>query len=868
MKVLLSLLMAAPAAFAVVPKPLFRAAPRLNTKLAMASSIERSKYCIPLENIRLDDLPKVGGKTASLGEMIQELKPLGVDVPGGFGVSSTAYDAVLDRYELRERLELLLHDVDVTNLDDLADRGRQARQMIVQAGLPPDVRKAVESAYDAMCNGENVCSVAVRSSATAEDLPTASFAGQQASFLNVIGKTAVADAVLDCLASVFTDRAITYRVHNNFNHMSVKGAVVVQLMVRSDLASSGVAFTLDPDTGFRDVVVITGSYGLGESVVGGKVDPDEIQVFKPAIGKAKDPIIRRRIGRKQTSIVYTHGVSHERTKTIITKEADQSKPSFTDTDAMKLAKWCVDIEKHYSKIHGHDTPMDIEWAKDGKTGKLYIVQARPETVRSRQNQNALTQTIVTKHGNSVIGGTAIGSDAASGKVRVIDRLEDIASMQPGDILVADMTDPDWVPAIRMASAVVTNRGGRTCHAAIVSRELGVPCIVGTRDATDKLKTGRKYTVDCSDGNSGHVWEGTAEIERTKINIDDLPQTKTKVKLILADPDAALAHSHLPVAGVGLVRQEFVVANHIGIHPNAVLFPDRVSDEAKEIINERAKNDRSPQDFFIRKLSEGVGSIAAAFYPRPVIVRLGDFKSNEYCRLIGGENFEPDEENPMIGLRGASRYLHPDFKDAFELECRALHHVREDMGLDNVELMVPFCRTTDEAKGVLKVLEKNGLKQGEKGLKIHAMCEIPSNVLAIDDFSKYFDGFSIGSNDLTQLVLGVDRDSGDLAEVFDEDNPAVKTAISLAISGAARNGKPAGLCGQAPSDKPEFAAFLVEQGIDSISLTPDSVIGAIRIVADAEKKLMLEDEIMDSVGDKDGATVVAVPNAANFTKVAA
>jgi len=607
-------------------------------------------------------------------------------------------------------------------------------------------------------------------------------------------------------------------------------------MVRSDLASSGVAFTLDPDTGFRDVVVITGSYGLGESVVGGKVDPDEVQVFKTLIDTAEDPIIRRRIGRKQTSIVYTDGDSEERTKTVETPEADQTRPCFTDEDVKIVAKWCVAIEKHYSEHHGHSTPMDIEWAKDGITGKLYIVQARPETVRSRLEVGALTQTIVEDKGPIAVEGTAIGSDAAVGKAHVILNVKDISEMQPGDVLVADITDPDWVPAIRMASAVVTNRGGRTCHAAIVSRELGVPCIVGTKDATKCLKTGETYTVDCTQGNYGHVHEGKATVTRTILNTKDLPPTKTEVKLILGDPDAALKHSSLPVSGVGLTRQEFVVANHIGIHPNAVLYPNRISDQAREKIKVLAANDPSPADFFVRKLSEGVGSIAAAFYPRPIIVRLGDFKTNEYRGLIGGDLFEHNEENPMIGLRGASRYLHPDFCDAFDLECRALLYVRDKMGLTNVELMVPFCRTTDEAKGVFEALEKNGLKKGENGLKVWVMCELPSNVFAIDDFAQHFDGFSIGSNDLTQLVLGVDRDSGDLAHVFDEDNAAVKEAIRQAIAGAHRNNVPVGLCGQAPSDKPDFAAFLVEQGIDSISLTPDSVLRAIKIIAKAEADL--------------------------------
>jgi pyruvate,water dikinase len=609
----------------------------------------------------------------------------------------------------------------VTNLEDLAIRGSQARKMILDAGLPENVRESIKVSYQVMCDklGHDV-SVAVRSSATAEDLPTASFAGQQASFLNIVGSYEVVNSVLECLASVFTDRAIAYRVQNDFDHMAVKGAVAVQMMVRSDLASAGVAFTLDPDTGFRDVVVITGSYGLGESVVGGTVDPDEVQVFKPVVGKANDPIIRRRIGSKQTTIVYTQGVSHQRTKSIRTSDANRAKPSFSDEDSITLAKWCIDIENHYSKVHGHPTPMDIEWAKDGKTGRLYVVQARPETVRSRVEHGSLTQTLVTDLGPAVLEGTAIGSDAAAGTVHVIKDLADISKMKKGDILVADMTDPDWVPAIRMAKALVTNRGGRTCHAAIVSRELGVPCIVGTKNSTQVLKTGQKYTVDCSMGNTARVHEGIATINRLEINTDDLPETKTELKLILGDPDAALSHASLPVTGVGLIRQEFIVANHIGVHPNAVLFPEKVSAQDLLKISKLAHNDASPVDFYLRKLSEGIGSIAAAFYPRPVIVRLGDFKTNEYRRLIGGEGFEPNEENPMLGLRGASRYLHADFCDAFELECKALVHVRKEMGLDNVELMVPFCRTVKEAKGVLGILDKFGLRGN--GAKVWVMCE--------------------------------------------------------------------------------------------------------------------------------------------------
>jgi len=795
-----------------------------------------TKFCLSLEEIGLEDIPKAGGKTASLGEMIQNLTSVGVKVPGGFGILSTAYDAVLNQCCLRERLKLLLDDVDVTNLDDLHSRAYQSRQMVLSAGLPRSVRAEITQFYKKLCmqDGKDV-SVAVRSSATAEDLPNASFAGQQATFLNERGVERVCQAVLECLASVFTDRAIAYRVHNGFDHMVVKGAVVVQRMVRSDLACSGVAFTLDPDTGFRDLIVLTGSYGLGESVVGGKVDPDEIQVFKPMIGKVKDPIIRRKIGRKQTKIVYSRG-TQDPTKQIETPEKDQKLRCFSDEDAKVLAQWCADIEVHYSKIHGHSTPMDIEWAKDGETGELFIVQARPETVRSRQSVGCLRQTHVgADHGETVVAGTAIGSDAASGTVHVIKDLSEISTFNPGEILVADMTDPDWVPAIRIASSVVTNRGGRTCHAAIVSRELGVPCIVGTKDATEVLYTNKEYTIDCSRGSEGHVYEGLSSIRRTEITLDNLPTTKTEIKLILGDPDSALNHAGLPVQGVGLVRQEFVVASHIGIHPNAVLNMGVLDEKERCIIMERSINDASPVKFFVRQLAEGVGSIAAAFYPRPVLVRLGDFKSNEYCQLTGGKHFELDEENPMIGLRGASRYLHPRFEAAFELECEALKYIREDMGLINVQLMVPFCRTAEEGQKVADALSKNGLKRGENGLEIWCMCEIPSNVLAIDKFSNIFDGFSIGSNDLTQLVLGVDRDSGELADLFDEQDTAVTRAIKMAIEGAHQNGRPIGLCGQAPSDKPEFAAFLVEQGIDSISLMPDTVIKALMIVADAEKK---------------------------------
>jgi pyruvate,water dikinase len=786
-------------------------------------------FCLRLDEVALEDLAQVGGKTASLGEMIRALGVRGVRVPGGFAVTAEAYDAVLNQDGLRARLRELFADFDETQLADLAARGKRARDMIRAAGLPPEVATAIDEAYGALPGAP---SMAVRSSATAEDLPHASFAGQQASFLNVQGAARVREAVLDCLASVFTDRAISYRVHQGFDHFAIKGAVAVQRMVRSDKASAGVAFTIDPDTGFRNVVVITGAWGLGENVVAGRVDPDEVQVFKTTLDRVEDSILSRSVGQKQTRIVYAQRGAAT-TRTLAVSQADRRRRCFSDDEAIQLARWCVAIEEHYSEHHGRPTPMDIEWAKDGETGEIFIVQARPETVRSRQSSNALTRVEVQGAGELVLTGTAIGTDAGTGPARVISDPSDLPEFQAGEILVADMTDPDWVPAIRMASAVVTNRGGRTCHAAIVSRELGVPCVVGAERATDGMVTGQTYTVSCAHGTRARVTKGGAEILRHELRLDSLPTLRTQVMAILADPQVAFAHASLPVAGVGLVRQEFVVANHIGIHPLAALNPEHLDEEARDVVFERSALDASPADYWVRRLSEGLATLAAAFHPRPVIVRLGDFKSNEYRRLIGGVEYEPVEENPMIGLRGASRYLHPRFAPAFELECRALRHVRKSMGLHNVHLMVPFCRTAEEGRAVVDALAENGLTQGEDGLQVWVMCELPSNVWALDEFAAVFDGFSIGSNDLTQLVLGVDRDSAELSHLFDESDTAVKRAIASAISQAKQHGKPIGLCGQAPSDKPEFAGFLVEAGIDSISLTPDAVLRALAVIAEAE-----------------------------------
>ena len=791
------------------------------------------EYCVPLESVTLDDIARVGGKTASLGEMLRELGGVGVRVPPGFAITADAYTALLAQPGVLDSLHTLLADIDPEQFDELARRGRAARERIVAAGLPPEVEQAIRVDYRALREriGERL-RVAVRSSATAEDLPEASFAGQQATFLAVADEQGVVDAVLRCFASLFTDRAIAYRQLNGFDHFAVRGAVVVQQMVRADKGSAGVIFTLDPESGFTDVVIITGAWGLGENVVAGRVDPDEFMVFKPLLDQVPEPILRRRIGGKQTRVI----VGRREGPTILTvptSAADQAKPCISDADVLALARWAVQIEQHYTKRHGQPTPMDIEWAKDGETGELFIVQARPETVHAREDAQVIDRYVLQGKGELIMKGVAIGSSIGSGKVRVIHDLDQLGEFQPGEVLVTEMTDPDWVPVLRKAAAIVTNRGGRTCHAAIVSRELGVPCIVGTGDATTRLAEAREVTVSCAKGREGHVYAGLVPFVRESIPLGDLPTTQTKIMAILADPDQAFEHRRLPVAGVGLVRQEFVIANQIGVHPLAALHPEALDEPTRARVLELARGFASPAEFWVTRLAEGLGTLAAAFHPRPVIVRLGDFKSNEYAKLIGGAGFEPDEENPMIGLRGASRYVHPRFAEAFELECRALVRVRERMGLRNVELMVPFCRTAAEGRQVVAAMAARGLVQGRDGLKIWVMCEIPANVLAIDEFSAVFDGFSIGSNDLTQLVLGVDRDSEQLAHLFSERDTAVMRAITMAIAGAHEHGRPIGLCGQAPSDDPEFAAFLVAQGIDSISLNPDAVLNALHVVAKAE-----------------------------------
>jgi pyruvate, water dikinase len=801
-------------------------------------------FVVDLAELTLDDLARVGGKTASLGELIRELTSAGVRVPPGFAVTAEAYRAVLAQGTTLADLRELLAGLDASDLSELARRGHAARARVVAAGLPDSVAAAIRSSYAIL--RERVGSslrVAVRSSATAEDLPEASFAGQQASFLSVADESGVLDTTLRCFASLFTDRAIAYRVAHGFDHFSVFGAVAIQQMVRADTGSAGVIFTLDPESGSRNVVIVTGAWGLGESVVGGTVDPDEFLLFKPSLADPEaQPLIRRRLGAKQTRVI-SGARAGQTTRTVPVSPADRRRFCLEAEDLRTLGRWSIAIEEHYGKRKQESgpLPMDIEWAKDGESGELFIVQARPETVHARAHDLELTRTTLDmstlEHKpKPLLSGVAIGSKVGTGKIRVIRDVEAIGEFQAGEVLVADMTDPDWVPALRKAAAIVTNRGGRTCHAAIVSRELGVPCVVGTGDGTERLHDGELVTVSCAHGTEGRIYPGEIPLRHERLVIEDAGKLRTKLMLILADPDQAFGHARLPVAGVGLVRQEFVIANHIGVHPSATLEPERLDSREREQLDALVRDSGSagPVEFFVDRLAEGLATIAAAFWPRPVIVRLGDFKSNEYAGLLGGHHFEPKEDNPMIGLRGASRYVHPSFAAAFELECQALRRVRFDMRLSNLQLMVPFCRTPQEGRDVIAALDRCGLSQAET--KIWVMCEIPANVLAVDRFAEVFDGFSIGSNDLTQLILGIDRDSELLAHLFSERDEAVMRAIRAAVEGAHAAGRPIGLCGQAPSDDPEFAAFLVELGIDSISVNPDAVFEALKVIAAAEARL--------------------------------
>ncbi len=801
-------------------------------------------FILWLDEIGYGDVPLVGGKNASLGEMYSKLTPKGINVPYGFAVTAEAYRYFIKENHLDDEIKRALQGLDTHNVADLQKRGKKIRNLILHSKMPPKLAEEIIKSYQRLEEkyGRNV-DVAVRSSATAEDLPDASFAGQQETYLNVRGAEAVISYVQKCFASLFTDRAISYREDKGFDHFSVYLSVAVQKMVRSDKASSGVMFTLDTESGFKDVVYITGSWGLGEYVVQGKVNPDEFYVFKPTFKQGFKPILAKKLGSKDVKLIYGNSVNKPLKEVRTTKE---EKRSFVleDEEILKLAEWAILIEEHYGR------PMDIEWAKDGDgkeigTGALFIVQARPETVHASKDQKFYEIYKLKGEGKVLCTGKAVGSKIGQGRAKVILDVSGIHDFQPGEVLVTTMTDPDWEPIMKKASAIVTDKGGRTCHAAIVSRELGIPCIVGTEKATKAISTGQEITVDCSQGEEGRVLEGLISFEVERIDLANLPKTKTQIMMNVGIPEQAFAQGQIPNDGVGLARLEFIIGSHIGIHPLALLKYEELKEKAKKdkriakvvkAIEERTYGYESKADFFVDKLAQGVGMIGAAFYPKDVIVRLSDFKSNEYANLIGGFLFEPEEHNPMIGWRGASRYYDPKYEPAFALECKALAKVRNEMGLTNVKVMIPFCRTPEEGERVIKIMEKYGLKRGENGLEVYVMCEIPSNVILAEDFAKIFDGFSIGSNDLTQLVLGLDRDSELVTHLYDERNLAVKKMITEVISTAKRCGRKIGICGQAPSDFPDFAEFLVECGIDSISLTPDTVVKTRLIVAEKEKSL--------------------------------
>ncbi len=766
----------------------------------------------------MTDLGKVGGKNASLGEMIGNLAKLGVSVPGGFATTADAFQTYLEKSGLATRIQQRLASLDVDDVDELTRGGKEIRGWIVDTALPGDLEQAIREAYITLCKdaGADDIAVAVRSSATAEDLPDASFAGQQETFLNVVGIDDVLHKVKEVFASLYNDRAIAYRVHQGFKHEDVFLSAGVQLMVRSDVGASGVLFTLDTESGFRDVVFVTGSYGLGEMVVQGAVNPDEFYVFKPTLRDGKPAVLRRSLGAKQQRMVYSDQPG-ERVRIEETPAELRHRFCLVDSDVEELSRQALIIEKHY------DRPMDIEWAKDGNTGKLYIVQARPETVKSRSHATTLERFQLNEKGKVLTEGRAIGQKIGSGKARVINSLSDMNKVQPGDVLVADMTDPDWEPVMKRAAAIVTNRGGRTCHAAIIARELGVPAVVGCGNALASIPDGAEVTVSCAEGDTGTIYEGLLKFDRITADLGAMPEAPLKIMMNVANPERAFDFGMLPNAGIGLARLEMIIASHIGVHPRALLEYDKQDAETKARIDTRIAGYKDPVSFYVDRLAEGISTIAASVYPKPVIVRLSDFKSNEYAGLLGGSRYEPHEENPMIGYRGASRYVSPDFAESFALECKAAKYVRETMGLTNVWVMIPFVRTLDEGRKVIEVLRKNGLVQGENDLKVIMMCEVPSNALLADEFLDIFDGFSIGSNDLTQLTLGLDRDSSIVANLFDERDPAVKKLLSMAIKTAKAKGKYIGICGQGPSDHPDLAEWLMEQGIESVSLNPDTVV---------------------------------------------
>ena len=777
------------------------------------------EYVLWYQELGMQDVPRVGGKNASLGEMISNLANAGVQVPGGFATTADAFNEFLEQSGLNSKIHDILDTLDVDDVNTLAKVGAEIRQWIIDTPFQPNLDQAIRDAYSQLHgDASQDVSFAVRSSATAEDMPDASFAGQQETFLNVRGIDSVMTAIKHVFASLFNDRAISYRVHQGYDHRGVALSAGIQRMVRSDKAASGVMFSIDTESGFEDVVFVTSSYGLGEMVVQGAVNPDEFYVHKPTLANGKPAVVRRNIGSKAIQMIYSADESHGKQVEIVDVDSSLSnKFSITDAEVQELAKQAVIIEKHYGR------PMDIEWAKDGNDGKLYIVQARPETVRSNEDANVMERFQLNGTSTVVAEGRAIGHKIGSGTVRVLDSIDEMDKVQQGDILVTDMTDPDWEPIMKRAAAIVTNRGGRTCHAAIIARELGIPAVVGCGNATDLIKAGQDVTVSCAEGDTGYIYEGILDYEVLTSRVDEMPELPMKVMMNVGNPDRAFDFARLPHAGVGLARVEFVINRMIGVHPKALLNFDAQSDELKAEISEMMAGYESPVEFYISKLVEGIATLGCAFAPERVIVRMSDFKSNEYANLVGGQQYEPEEENPMIGFRGAARYISEDFRDCFALECEAIKRVRNEMGMTNIEIMIPFVRTLEEGKRVIELLEEHGLKRGENGLKVIMMCELPSNALLADEFLEYFDGFSIGSNDLTQLTLGLDRDSGLIAHLFDERNPAIKKLLSMAIQTAKAKGKYVGICGQGPSDHEDFAAWLVEQGIDSVSLNPDTVL---------------------------------------------
>ena len=768
----------------------------------------------------IDDVPLVGGKTASLGEMYRSLTPKGINIPNGFGITADAYWLFVRENGLECVISSAFADMSNSSSITLQDTGRKIRSAFLQAAIPGSLKKDIVDAYQKMGNGD----VAVRSSATAEDLRNASFAGQQESFLHISGQDSLLLTCKQCFASLFTDRAISYRIHKGFDHMKVALSICIQQMVRSDLATSGVMFSIDTESGFDNVVLINAAYGLGENIVQGSVNPDEFYVFKPNLSQYT-PILRHRLGRKEMKMIYDSD-SDKSVKNIPVTESEQNRFAIDDAIIVQLAKWACTIEQHYSAIHGKQTPMDIEWAQDGISGKLFIVQARPETVQSQKNTTTLQKYHLLEKGKVLTSGRAVGEKIATGHVRIIRKAADLNELRDGEVVVTDKTDPDWEPAMKKATAIITDRGGRTCHAAIVSRELGLPAIIGTHTGTADLQNGLEVTVSCNEGDTGYVYESALKFTCDEIDLSKISQVrpKTKVMMNLANPDIAFSMAQLPSDGVGLARMEFIINHAIKIHPMALLnFDTMPEDETKQHIADMTRHYRDKANYFVDRLAEGIAMIAAAFYPKDVILRFSDFKSNEYAGLLGGKQFEPMEDNPMIGFRGAARYYSEEYRDGFALECRAVKKVRETMGLNNLKLMIPFCRTLEEGEKVLREMAKNGLERGINQLEVYVMCEIPSNVILADKFADYFDGFSIGSNDLTQLTLGVDRDSERLSELFDERNPAVKAMISMVIDKAKARDRKIGICGQGPSDYPEFAEWLVSQEIDSMSLNPDSIV---------------------------------------------